>query len=902
MENVMKKQLLTSILALGLVLSTPISTINNPSYASEASNQETDTKINDLKAYVNDYNNKVASNSYRLASDENKKAYDQAYSQANEYLKSEDKKADQLDGLSMSLKTSLEDLEKSAKENQKSLKVAIIKAGKLLDKNKEKVDDKDQAYIDIKEDLNKSRDILKKDNLEKASGKELIDFKEAINKNFLNLKEKYEDKEEYEASEEEIKALDKELNPEETKVNGFQDVIDDRDKLLNSHEEFIGSNPYKDAKEENKEAYKKAYKALKDMTIDKDDNSKAAYNKILEAVKNAYQERYTIDGKDLNLKTVKTDKSEKDKLEEAKKTLDAYIKDRENIEKILKEDKFKDDNILKDSYKENIEKAIKLKENKEASVEDYTKLNDKLKEITDEIKLKSQTTGFKTVEEARKYLKILVDNKDNIKKSTAYTNAEKEAKDAYDKAIKDGEYILNKLANGEKLSLEEVKKAHDKILEAILNLEYKSSDKLQKLVNEDEEFRKSKNYKDLEENSSKKETIDHYNNLIKLAKEELAKTSPDRANINLLLKAIKDSKDEIDGKLSTPARKLNYEIYISDVFKGLAAYKNPKDKDAAKEYDGFLELAKYLKASGKADSQEASDTLEILTNARKYLGGEISKERYTINKDYVLLKMVKAHKDYPSVNQTSRDRLEKALELAEDSMKNPDDKDKQAKALQSLGEVLEDSSIKAIIKKIYDSNPLKETKDLLNELNKLVSEDKKLKEGSFKYQKAKKVNRDAYDQALASAKEVVAKDKPSLDEVNKALTNLKKAIENLDGDKFKESINALAKEFKEKQKLIPEDKRKAMADRINSLNESGKTMDDYEAVKKEFYDLINDKKVSVTTTTVAPTTSPVQTVTKAGSPVKTGINGIAKVAIILVVAAIIYVILKKKGENNEINK
>ena len=72
--------------------------------------------------------------------------------------------------------------------------------------------------------------------------------------------------------------------------------------------------------------------------------------------------------------------------------------------------------------------------------------------------------------------------------------------------------------------------------------------------------------------------------------------------------------------------------------------------------------------------------------------------------------------------------------------------------------------------------------------------------------------------------------------------------------------------------------------------------------KKEFYDLINDKKVSVTTTTVAPTTSPVQTVTKAGSPVKTGINGIAKVAIILVVAAIIYVILKKKGENNEINK
>lgn len=893
MENVMKKQLLTSILALGLVLSTPISTINNPSYASEASNQETDTKINDLKAYVNDYNNKVASNSYRLASEESKKAYDQAYSQANEYLKSEDKKADQLDICITSIETSLKSLEENSKENQKSLKEEIIKAGKLLDKNKEKVDDKDQAYIDINKDLTKAREILKNVNLEKAAGKELIDLKEAIIKNFLDLKEKYEDKEEYEASEEEIKALDKKINPEETKSNYFQDVVDDRDKLLNSHEEFIGSNPYKEAKAEQKAAYNKAYNTLKDMAIDKDDKSNAAYNRILEAVKNAYQERYTIDGKDLNLKTAKIDK-----LAQAKKDLDVYINDRENIEKILKEDAFKNDS-LKDFYKENIEKAIKLKENKEATLEDYTKLNDKLKEITDKIKSKSQV---KTVEDARAALKILVDNKDNIKKSTAYTNAEKEAKDAYDKAIKDGEYIINKLANGEKLSLEEVKKAHDKILEAILNLEYKSSDKLQKLVNEDEEFRKSKNYKDLEGNSSKKETIDHYNNLIKLAKEELAKTSPDRANINLLLKAIKDSKDEIDGKLSTPARKLNYEIYISDVFKETDAYKNPKDKDAVKEYDGFLELAKYLKASGKADSQEASDTLEILTNARKYLVGEISKERYTINKDYVLLKMVKAHKDYPSVNQTSRDRLEKALGLAEDSMKNPDDKDKQTKALQRLGEVLEDPSIKAIIKKIFDSNPLKERKDLLNELNVLVSNDKKLKEGSFKYQKAKKVNRDAYDQALASAKEVINKEKPSLDEVNKSLTNLKKAIENLDGDKFEESIKALAKEFKEKQKLIPQDKRQAMADRINSLNEPGKTMDDYEAVKKEFYDLINDKKVSVTTTTVAPTTSPVQTVTKAGSPVKTGINGIAKVAIILVVAAIIYVILKKKGENNEINK
>ncbi len=901
----MKKQLLTSILALGLVLSTPISTINNPSYASELSDQDIKTKFDELTSLLNggrkfDPNR----NDNRLANEENRKAYEQAYNQALEFLKSEERDTDKLDIYFRELKESYNALSKSASDNIIALKEAIIKAEKLLFANKDKIDDKDQAYLDLNEDLEKAEQIFFRDNFKKAVAKDLISLNEAINKNFLVLKEKFQDEEDYEVSVKDIRLLEDRIYRKENEYNTWNPILDDKDKLLNSHKEFIGSNPYKEAKEELKDAYTKAYDELSKITITEEDKlNNTNYEKLLDAIKNTYQARVNIDGKHLGLKTVKLYIPEKDKLEQVKKDLDAYITDKENIEKILKEDKFKDENILKDAYKENIEKAIKLKENKEASLEDYTKLNNKLKEITDEIKLKIQTTGFKTVEEARDALKRLVnDDQKDVKKSSEYINAEKEAKDIYDKAIRDGKDILNKLANGEKLSLDKVNDAYNKILEAKFNLKKKAIDSLKELVDADEEFRKTDKFKKLEADSSKKETIDHYNKYIKLAKEELAKTSPELDNISLFLKVLRDSKKEINGEISSIERKLKYEIYISDLFTKLDDYTKPKDKDAAQKYAKFLEIAKDLVSSGKADSPLADDISGILTNARKYLGGEISKERYTINKDYVLLKMVKAHEDYKNVNQVSRERLEKALELAEDSMKNPDDKDKQAKALQSLGEVLEDPSIKAIIKKIYDSYPLKERESLLEDLNKLVSNDAEFKKSSFKYQKAKKVNRDAYDQALASAKEVIAKDTPSLDEVNRALTNLKKAIENLDGDKFPDSILALANEFKEKQKLIPQDKRQAMADRINSLNEPGKTMDDYEAVKKEFYDLINDKKVSVTTTTVAPTTSPVQTVTKAGSPVKTGINGIAKVAIILVVAAIIYVILKKKGENNEINK
>ena len=130
---------------------------------------------------------------------------------------------------------------------------------------------------------------------------------------------------------------------------------------------------------------------------------------------------------------------------------------------------------------------------------------------------------------------------------------------------------------------------------------------------------------------------------------------------------------------------------------------------------------------------------------------------------------------------------------------------------------------------------------------------------------------------------------------------LLKAKNALDGDKFDKLINDLAARFKKNQlKIASVEQRKAIAAKINALSDPKATMDDALRVEKELDDLINPKFAATTTLTptnqVQTSTRPVSTARNAGSIVKTGINGIAKVAAVLVVAAIILKLTSKKGD------
>ena len=210
---------------------------------------------------------------------------------------------------------------------------------------------------------------------------------------------------------------------------------------------------------------------------------------------------------------------------------------------------------------------------------------------------------------------------------------------------------------------------------------------------------------------------------------------------------------------------------------------------------------------------------------------------------------------------------------------------------------MNDDAIKGFIKKIEEEKNPSLTRDkLLEDLTTLINEDKKLKEGGFKYQKAQKALRDAYDLALKEANELIGENKnPTEEEVRATYKKLLNAKNSLDGDKFSDFIQALAQRFKKDQlKIANPDDRKAIAAKINSLSGEEMTMDDAIKVEKELNELINKKVVTTTT-------RPISTITNPGSSVRTGIEGVAKVAVVLVAALGIYKLISKKGDKNETN-
>lgn len=934
----MNKKIIVSLLSLGLIIGVNNPTYIEKSYATEETNLEIKEKVDVIKSYIEDYEQVIGSIPYKLASEKAQNAYKEAIDGAKSYLDLKNITAKVLKVHEKNLFENLNKLSEDAGNNLKNLKSSIIISERLVENNKDTNIEDPSIFVEFRDDLAKAMEILKEENLEKATGQDLIKLNDKLEANFKAVKEKLGDDKEYPMpTEDDLAALDIRINPEGyrdsfyTAVIDFKDVLDDMNELLSTDEEFKAQKAYKNAKDDLKEAYDKAFKALSAIDKEKDklENSNEDYNKVLEANKALAKARLDIDGERLNLKTVKyQDSKDSDLKKSTDEILQKSPKPEDSrttaLENSIKEaEKFKESLTYKQTSDEESKKAFdkaleSAKDLLEKEKKDKASVTDQdIKKAYDDIlfakdAIDKKDSNFTSIDQALTELKKLVDGKEDLRASQKFVNAEKQSQEAYNEALRDAEYLLDRKAAGEEKTLDEITKAYNKLKDAIKKLDYTSIDRLKELVADDDNFRAQKAYKDIESDSSKAEIIENYKKLISQAKEELGKDKPSKAELARISKSLEDSRKEIEGKISTLERKLNNELYIAEVFVETNYYldakkadADPNKKAAAEEYDKLIARAKALKMGAKFDSAEAAEILDSIVNTRDFLSGKISLERYQINKFYKLLSMIKENKDYKDINQATKQRLEEALKLAKDSIDHPDDKDKQAKALASLKEVMNDPAIVNFMNKMAeDKNPLEERDKILAELNQLIEGDKKLKEGSFKYQKARKIHRDAYDKALEAAKNLIKDTNPNTEDLKKTRDDLKKAIENLDGDKFEDSIKALAQEFKDKQMKIAADKRQAIADKINGLNQPGKTMDDYDLVKKELEDLIN-AKVVVSTTTVRQNpdtntvTRQVSTVTNPGHAVKTGIRGMAKVAGVLVVAGGIYIGLKKSGEKNK---
>ena len=900
-------------MTLGLALS-PVSGAVSESYATEVSVEKSNKekaieKIGTIKNYLKYYESFKGSTDYRLADDTSRAKIDKVVKDAGDYSDKHEVSLVELDKHISNIENALAELASNAEANQKNLKNNILLARKLLAKNDTKKDLDEYKQVDEK--IANAMEVLKKDNIDKTEFKNLNTANSELDDAFLKAREKFEDNTSYELpNDEEISKLDEELNDEKVNIDGEDQNLDAKEieneiRILKSYindkgniNKIFSNADFKDEdlKKSYNETFKKALNVvlgeekLKDLKEYQDLSAKL--KKLTEEIKKSKGET-----KEEEKPVPKEENKKLDKLKASiEKGNKFFLSDAYNKANEEKKSKFLralvDAENLRDDYKrdpssvkdEEIEKATKALDEALAS---FDKFSDKDK-ARDAIKgLLGLTKGIK--------IEQIYDTKDTKEAKEAYTKAR-------EKAVK--------LADDKKASLEDLDKVYKDFNESVVKLAEFLTSRLQKLVDDDKTFRDSDKYKDAEKDSKKEEAIKNYKKLVEDGEKELKKAAPDANILNVIYKKLADARAEIKGEMTSQARKLSDAIYDSYLFLETEDYKkaavssNENIKDAAKNYKELVEAAKALKEAGKLDSQEAKDLLDSINNAKDFMDGKISKEKYLSNKYYYILKAVREYKngeEYKKLPQALRQKLDDALKLYETSS------DEKA-VFSALDAVWQEKEIQEIIKKIeWEKNPNKTRDKLLEDLNNLIAEDKKLKEGSFKYKKAQKALRDAYDQAFKEATDFINKnDKPSEEQVRAVYNKLLNAKNALDGDKFDKLIHDLAARFKKDQMKIanPAD-RKAIADKINGLSGENMTMDDALRVEKELNDLINPKFAATQTLvpqSQVPTTSrPISTVTNPGSIVKTGINGIAKVAVVLVAALGIFKLTSKKGDKNENN-
>lgn len=922
----MNKKLIASLLALGLVFS-PMTGAINETYATEApadqelkdetQKNEVSKKIEEIKGFSEKYKNIKNNPDYRLADNSTRDAFEKAMQEAASYAENNEASVEELKKHISAVKSAKANLFTNAKENLDSLKNSLIKADKIIANNAESSEKED--YKNLDEKIKEANDTLKNTDKAEVDGAILVKLRKELDELSKKAIEEFNDTNEYkEPTAEERENLGKEptgeqASPEEKNI----DILAEDIKVLtDSHQEFITNGKYALATDSEKKAYDDAtdeYNNISTKGLSADN-----YDQIYAIVTKLAQAKHNIDGEKPSYKVIRIETknpNEENNIIEVLKKLREYINTKDEVVKDLKNEE------LKKKYLDNVELAQDYSNfyalGNKKSLDTYKELEAYLAKLKADIeKEKTQTPGpikaeettekkFENKDAAKKGLEDIINRTKGIAIDDFYGADEKDAKDSY---VKNREEAKKAYENKD-ASLDDLNKAYDNFNKSIGELNKYLRAKLQKFLDDDKNFRESENYKKADAN-----LVKSYEELIKQASEDVKKPSVDANELNLLYKKLLNTTKEIKGEISSIDRKLRDAISEGKLFMKSEAYlkatvsSNEWRKKAAENYNKLIERAEKLYEEGKIDDKLAEEILGAIAKSKDFIEGKIDETKFKNSYYYYLLKAVSEREEFKSVNQESRVRLLDALKMyAEDT-------EDDAKILSALETAINDSEIQKIIKKMEEeANPSSTRDKLLTDLTELINGDKKLKEGGFKYQKAQKALRDAYDLALKEAKELIAdKKNPSEEEVRNAYKKLLNAKNSLDGDKFDELKNSLAARFKQDQLKIanPQD-RKAIADKINALANPEATMDDALKVEKEFEALINQKK-TVTTTTVAPQTStsggqvpttsrPVSTVTNPGSIVRTGINGIAKVAAVLAVAAIILKLTSKKGEKNENN-
>ena len=787
-------------------------------------------------------------------------------------------------------------------------------------------DDKDKITSEqLKKLVDESENIKKEDKYTKASAENKKKYDDAINNAKEILKDNNPTADQLkEAYSKVIEAKDN-LKAENTLPNDVKSELETLETFVNNKDLVKDDSSYKNANDDKKKAYDQAItKAQELITASKDqsktpslDEAKTLVFDILRALEDLGYNKATypdnlqeiIDEAEkfkqhpsYRLKSLSTDEADKklvsnynQLIDQAKQLMStsnpteaskkAFINRINDVKKaivgeisvaelnlralIANDNQFtneseyltaansndKDLKQLSEDYKKYIEEAKSLIYSSDKTEDKIKTLLNKLETTIDQIK--KETVKPNSIEG----IKALLKDAEKAKNHKDYSKVAQQRRINLEKAIEEAQKILEKANHSEK----EIKDAYS-ALEAALR-----PDDIQKLINPNKE-------KDLADLSLEE--------LIDLAKKVL--DHPDYKDVG-----------NSQGK------------NLAEAIRASENAKNSKDEKAKKD-------AKENLVAALKQNEISPIVKKILTNTPSVSGESKAKE--DLRKLIALAEKVMAHKDYEKLDKDAKDNLTRALIEAKEAIKTDNEEEITVKSVV-LERVLKNKAFEDIIKDINKTASIATPKEIIE---KISNEDNNFRK-SDKYSKAQKSLREAYDKALEDAKKVLADPNAKEDDLKKASEALVKAVNNLDGDKYQEKLKALKAKYEKNKKSISSDNQKVIEEYIKKLEENkDATMDDLMLAEKSLDQAIpkvtgtstpvtttrtTTTTVPTTTTTTTPvtTTSTVPATVSPGSVVRTGINSVAKVAVVLLVALGVYTGLskkdgknKKQGANNEI--
>ena len=637
------------------------------------------TNKDDLQSEVNKENDVKGDDKYKNATEDSKKAYDDALQKAKDVLA--DSNASQAD-----VDKAKKDLEDAAgaldgqPTDKDALKAEIAKDPTVKDDDKYKnaTDEKKEAYdkaleeakkVDEKEgstqaEVNKAKEDLAnaaaaldgqptdKDALKAEIAKETDVKSDDKYKNATDEK-----KEAYDKALEEAKKVDEKEGATQAEVDKAKKDLEDAKNAL-------------DGQPTNKDALKA--EIAKDPTTKADDKYKNATDEKKEAYDKALEEAKKVDEKE-GASQAEVDKAKKD-LEDAKNALDGQPTNKDALKSEAdKENDVKDS----DGYKNGTEEAKKKYDDALQKAKDVLADPDASQAEVDKAKkdLEDAKDALDGKETDKNDLQAEVNKENNVKDSDSYKNATDESKKKYDDALQKAKDVLAD-SNASQADVDKAKKDLEDAKNA-LDGQPTDKDALKAEIAKDPTTKADDKYKNATD--EKKEA---YDKALEEAKKVDEKEGASQAEVDKAKKDLEDAKNALDGQ-PTNKDALQAEADKENDVKGSDEYKNASE-DAKKKYDDALDKAKEVLNDPDATQAEVDKAKKDLEDAKGDLDGKET-DKGSLKAEVDKEDTVKGSDEYKNASEDAKKKYDDALQKAKDVLNNPNASQKEVdKAKEDL--------------------------------------------------------------------------------------------------------------------------------------------------------------------------------------------------------------------------